>query len=545
MMASQFKGTAPAGLVGLWTADGNTFDGLETDGTLIGGATYAPGISGEAFSFDGVSGAFQDSTVYSPPVGRILYPLGATMEAWIKTTATSGTLMTDGGGVATQSGMGLFLQNGDLVGIGSDGTAGQFNFELTSPTTVNDGQWHLVAVTWDGTTAAGGVTLYVDGAAVASGTALSTIGSSPFDNGASSLLYFGGDPSLPLPYYQGLMDEVGVYSLALGASDIAGIFNLRGLAQSTGAAQISGNQIGTNADGTAAVGNGHDGVDLVGSSSNTIGGSATTPGTGLGNLISGNTGDGVEIAGVGATGNVVAGNLIGLNAAGASALGNAGDGVTIDTSASHNTIGGAAASARNVISGNLNGVEIVGATSIGNVVQGDFIGTDLAGMTSIGNVDSGIVSSGTSGEFGGATDDGHGNPAPGSAPGNLIAGSSVDLYLLGTSDVVAGNLIGLNATGTAPLDPGTFNCVNASGADNIIGGLSPDDRNIITGAFIEISIAGSGTQVLNNFIGTDPTGTIALEHIGQSGDVGYGGIWVYGAGPGTVIVRAGSRQRDR
>ena len=96
------------------------------------------------------------------------------MEAWINTTAASGTLMTDGGGIDTQSGMGLFLQNGQLVAIGSKGTAGQFNFELTSPGTVNDGQWHLVAVTWDGTTAAGGVTLYVDGAAVATGTALST-----------------------------------------------------------------------------------------------------------------------------------------------------------------------------------------------------------------------------------------------------------------------------------------------------------------------------------------------------------------------------------
>ena len=54
---------APNGLSGLWTADGTTFDGeFDTDGTLLGGATYAPGISGQAFSFDGVSGAFEDNS---------------------------------------------------------------------------------------------------------------------------------------------------------------------------------------------------------------------------------------------------------------------------------------------------------------------------------------------------------------------------------------------------------------------------------------------------------------------------------------------------
>ena len=113
----------------------------------------------------------------------------------------------------------------------------------------------MVAVTWNGTTAAGGVTLYVDGAQVATGTALATLGSLiTGNNGASSLLYFGGDPNLALPYYKGLMDEVGVYSSAVSAGDMATIYSLRGVAQSASAATITGNEIGTNADGTAALG---------------------------------------------------------------------------------------------------------------------------------------------------------------------------------------------------------------------------------------------------------------------------------------------------
>ena len=67
---------------------------------------------------------------------------------------------------------------------------------------------------------------------------------------------------------------------------------------------MQGNFIGTNAAGTAALGNSEDGI-LVNSSSDTIGGTTA----GAGNLISGNTDDGVEITGSGTTGNLVAGNL--------------------------------------------------------------------------------------------------------------------------------------------------------------------------------------------------------------------------------------------
>src|SRR5205809_566739 len=73
---------------------------------------------------------------------------------------------------------------------------------------------------------------------------------------------------------------------------------------------------------------------------------------GAGNLISGNAGAGVLISGPGATDNLIVGNLIGTTAAGTAALGNGGAGVSISGGAFGNTIGGAAAGAGNVISGN-------------------------------------------------------------------------------------------------------------------------------------------------------------------------------------------------
>jgi hypothetical protein len=45
----------PSGLVAWWPGDGNALDLVGTNhGTPFGGATYAPGLVGQAFSFDGI-----------------------------------------------------------------------------------------------------------------------------------------------------------------------------------------------------------------------------------------------------------------------------------------------------------------------------------------------------------------------------------------------------------------------------------------------------------------------------------------------------------
>ena len=56
---------------------------------------------------------------------------------------------------------------------------------------------------------------------------------------------------------------------------------------------VIGNLIGTNYAGTTAIPNGGDGVEINDAFNNTIGGTADDPS----NVISGNTGDGVEITG--------------------------------------------------------------------------------------------------------------------------------------------------------------------------------------------------------------------------------------------------------
>ena len=90
-------------------------------------------------------------------------------------------------------------------------------------------------------------------------------------------------------------------------------------------------------------------------------------------MISGNdNGVGLDDSGQ----NLVLGNLIGTNPTGTLALGNVGAGVLIDDGSSSNTIGGATTALANLISGNTGyGIDVDGATTIANVVANNWVGT--------------------------------------------------------------------------------------------------------------------------------------------------------------------------
>ncbi len=138
---------------------------------------------------------------------------------------------------------------------------------------------------------------------------------------------------------------------------------------------LTGNNIGTNADGTAAISNGADGVSIVGGKPGplTVHVGGSTPADG--NLISGNGRSGVYVgAGGGAT---VENCRIGVNAAGEAALGNAADGVTCD--------GAGAGIYSSVLSGNGRVGVLVGGPGSGAEIDGDDIGTNAAGTAALGN----------------------------------------------------------------------------------------------------------------------------------------------------------------
>ena len=265
----------------------------------------------------------------------------------------------------------------------------------------------------------------------------------------------------------------------LAANVISGN-NLSGISISGTAAagnSVLGNRIGTDRSGTQAVGNGKDGVLIDSALSNTIGGTAA----GAGNLISANSSHGIEI-GETATDparlNVLEGNRIGTTATGSAPLGNAQDGVFLAAGASNNTVGGTVPAAGNLISANLsNGVELVtGAT--GNVVAGNLIGTDASGALALGNNNVGVFIFDTSANtIGGLT------ASAGRAPGNVISGNrSSGVLISGTlasGNQIQGNLIGTDSSGLTALPNASTGVTDDSAPNNLIGGDQPGEGNVI------------------------------------------------------------------
>ena len=142
---------------------------------------------------------------------------------------------------------------------------------------------------------------------------------------------------------------------------------------------VQGNYIGTDITGAKAVANTQQGFitgattsTMIPAGDTTIGGSVA----GAGNVISGNTMDGIQIAGTSLgpygedtadQGNFVLGNFIGTGATGKTSIPNGGNGIDLISSATNNIIGGTAPGSGNLIANNTgNGVLIDPGTGSGN-----------------------------------------------------------------------------------------------------------------------------------------------------------------------------------
>ena len=223
------------------------------------------------------------------------------------------------------------------------------------------------------------------------------------------------------------------------------------------------------------------------------------------NVISGNGSQGITLE-AGANNNFVTGNYIGVDATGTAIIANSGGGMDIHTTASNNTIGGLTVGERNVISGNGDGITIEDAGTSNNVVIGNYIGTDHTGLINLGGSNDGIVIQGgaTNNTIGGNT----------AAHRNIIAGyadDGIQIADAGTSNnSVLGNWIGLAADGSAMGNSSHGIEITNNASGNTIGGQSAGEGNTISnnGYGVRItSTAGTGNTISGNSIsGNDNLG---------------------------------------
>ncbi len=270
---------------------------------------------------------------------------------------------------------------------------------------------------------------------------------------------------------------------------------------------VEGCYIGLSRTGVSDQGNSLNGILLTNAANNTIGGEAATSR----NYIAGNNQSGVHLGGAAATNNLLLGNFIGLGTNSAD-VGNGQDGVRVN--APLNRIGGSAAGARNVISGNASdGIEITTAGS-GTFVLGNYLGVDVTGLLDRGNSANGVLV-GAGGAIIGGTNPGEGNLIS----GNSLAGVSLT-GISASNNVVRGNIIGANVTGTAGLPNGNGVAITTSSSRNLIGGVLAGEANIIAfNAADGINVADAAANTNNTFRGNS-----IFSNVGSGIDLGSGGI---------------------
>jgi hypothetical protein len=199
------------GLIGWWKGEGNGSDVVGSNqGTLLGDATFAPGLVGQAFSFDGAN----DGVSFGNPASLQLQKF--TIEAWVKRHDTN-VASLDIFGAGAVLGYGYYgytfvVRDNGRLSLGRVGISG-----IDSTATVKDTNWHHVAVTKSGST----IGFYVDGVGETG---------SAYDPGFtfSSDVQIGAiewDSTQPRATFLGLIDEVAIYNRALSASDVQSIYN--------------------------------------------------------------------------------------------------------------------------------------------------------------------------------------------------------------------------------------------------------------------------------------------------------------------------------
>jgi len=209
----------PAGLLGWWPGDGDSIDlqsGLH--GVAVNGASYSPGLVGEAFDFNGVDDG-RDDRVDLP--ASALDGLGDfTVEMWVQSEDDQGAWLSG----ATDRGVGI--DNEALLFQGVNGFQAAVRSQSTGalPIFLNDGAWHHLAYMRSG---AMGM-LYVDGVAMDA----RSVPTEPLEIGPGGLMLgqeqdcLGGcfDPEQAL---DGRVDELAIYDRALSEAEIVAIVDAR------------------------------------------------------------------------------------------------------------------------------------------------------------------------------------------------------------------------------------------------------------------------------------------------------------------------------
>jgi len=182
--------------------------GNDYDGTYNGSSFQQDGRIGYALGFDG-----NDDVVTTYPCDDLTGSF--TLSAWIKFTVSTsfGGIIGMRSPFPSYKGMALEVHNNKLRYIQRDGT---YNENLETSGTYNDGKWHLVTATFDGST----IRLYIDDEEKTNYPNAHTV-----DKADCGMVLGKSYPSVDNYYFNGVMDQPFIANKAMSLAEVKEHYN--------------------------------------------------------------------------------------------------------------------------------------------------------------------------------------------------------------------------------------------------------------------------------------------------------------------------------
>lgn len=247
------------GLVGYWPLNEGTgtqagdASGQGNTGTLVASPTWITGKLGPALTFNGTN---QIMSVSTPNNLNFQDNTPLSFVAWVKSSNAVGgekgiaSTVTNGSTGGVIFNMSHF--SGGKIGLEIVNTARSAGRAAYESTAVNDGVWHHVVATYDGSGSTSGIIFYIDGI---SKTTVSVTNTSP-GSIANAASFFVGGVSQASHGFPGSIDDVRIYNRVLGATEITNLYNL-------GAARLEASQNSQMTNGLVGLWS-FDGKDIAG-----------------------------------------------------------------------------------------------------------------------------------------------------------------------------------------------------------------------------------------------------------------------------------------